>query len=52
MLFSDYITQFEVIDKNTISTISQIVKQQQHRIDYSLLKRLADNRMKEAKTDE
>lgn len=52
MLFSDYITQFEVIDKNTISTISQIVKQQQHKIDYSLLKRLADNRMKEAKTDE
>lgn len=52
MLFSDYITQFEVIDKNTIFTISQIVKQQQHKIDYSLLKRLADNRMKEAKTDE
>ena len=47
--FSEYITKFDVIDKNAIYTISQIVKQQQQKINYSLLKQLADSRMKEAK---
>lgn len=49
ILFSEYINKFHVIDKNAIYTISQIVKQRQRKIDYSLLKQLADRRMKEAK---
>lgn len=51
-LFAGYITKFDVIDEKAVSTISQIVKQHQHKIDYSLLRQLADTRMKEAKMDE
>lgn len=50
--FSEYITKFDVIDKDAIYTISQIVKQQQQKINYSLLKQLAGSRMKEVKKNE
>lgn len=52
MLFAEYITKFDFIDKDAIYTISQIVKQQQHKIDYSLLMQLAGSRMKEVKKSE
>lgn len=52
ILFSEYITKFDVIDKDAIYTISQIVKQKQHKINYNLLKQLADSRMNEEKIDE
>lgn len=52
ILFSEYITKFDIIDKDAIYTISQIVKQHQEKINYDLLNQLADSRMKEVKKNE